>query len=218
MSHLKFTNLSPELYDYLLKVSCRESKSLHAIRQTNDSHPQIRMQIAPDQAQFLQFLIRLIKAQNVLEIGCFLGYSAAAMAEALPENGKVITLDLDVKIKEIAESHWRDAGLIEKIELKIAPALDSLQELLEQNMQFDFIFIDADKASYSQYYQLAKKMLAPHGVIAIDNVFFHAEVLAKEPSKAGKAIVDFNRMLFEDPEVHLSMIPIADGLSLVQKK
>lgn len=218
MSHLKFTSLTPELYDYLLKVSSHESSSLKKIREQNESHPQIRMQIAPDQAQFLQFLIRIIRAERVLEIGAFLGYSSAAMAEALPANGKLVSCDRDERIQAIAQSHWQEAGLSSKIELKIAPALDTLQQLVNDHQVFDFIFIDADKANYPQYYQMAKKLISPQGIIAIDNVFFQAEVLQAHPSKTAQAIDAFNQMLYQDKEVYISMIPIADGLTLVQKK
>lgn len=218
MSDLKFTPLTPELYEYLVEVSSRESSILQQIREQNDKHPQIRMQIAPDQAQFLQFLIRAIGAKKVLELGTFLGYSAAAMAEALPEGGQVITLDNDVKTTIIAQKHWKEAHLDEKIQLRLGAALDTLQTLIDENHQFDFIFIDADKRNYPQYYQLAKLLLAPKGMMAIDNVLYHGEVSQSMPSKNAHAINTFNRMIHQDESVHISLLAIADGLTLVQKK
>lgn len=218
MSDLKFTPLTSDLYEYLVNVSSQESEALKHIREQNDKHPQIRMQIAPDQAQFLQFLIRAIKAKRVLELGTFLGYSAAAMAEALPEDGVLITLDNDVKTTIIAQKHWREAHFSEKISLKIGPALDSLQKLLDEKSEFDFIFIDADKRNYPQYYQLAKQLLSPKGLIAIDNVLYHGEVNQSSLSKNAKAIDEFNRILHLDNTVYLTMLPIADGLTLVQKR
>lgn len=218
MSDLKFTPLTPELYEYLVEVSSQESSRLKNIREQNDKHPQIRMQIAPDQAQFLQFLVRAINAKKVLELGTFLGYSAAALAEALPEGGQVITLDNDIKTTIIAQKHWKEAQLDEKIQLRLGAALDALQTLIDENHQFDFIFIDADKRNYPQYYQLAKQLLAPKGMLAIDNVLYHGEVSQSTPSKNGHAINAFNRMIHQDDSVYISLLPIADGLTLVQKK
>lgn len=218
MSDLKFTPLNQELYEYLVTVSTQESPELKHIRAQNDKHPQIRMQIAPDQAQFLQFLIRATGAKIVLELGTFLGYSAAAMAEALPNDGKLITLDNDVKTTIIAQKHWREAHLNEKIILKLGDASDTLQKLIDENAQFDFIFIDADKRNYPKYYELSKQLLAPKGIIAIDNVLYHGEVSQSTPSKNGLALHAFNQMLQKDESVYISLLPIADGLTLVQKK
>jgi predicted O-methyltransferase YrrM len=218
LSHLKYTALTPELYHYTLEVSSQESEALRHIREQNDKHPQIRMQIAQDQAQFLQFLIRTVHAKRILEIGTFLGYSAAAMAEALPEHGQVVTCDMDKHASLIAQQHWDNCGLTNKIEFKLGPALETMQSLVDNNELFDFIFIDADKRNYPHYYHLAKKLLFPEGIIAIDNVFYHGEVCQKEPSKNGHYIDVFNRLLLEDKEVYITMVPIADGLSLVRKK
>lgn len=218
MSHLKYTALTPELYAYLLEVSNQESVALQSIREKNDAHPQIQMQIAPDQAQFLQFLIRSIHAKKVLEIGTFLGYSSAAMAQALPKDGQVITLDKDEKATEIAQKHWKTLGLFNQIQLILGPALDSMQSLINKHHTFDFIFIDADKSNYFEYYQLSKKLLAANGIIAIDNVFYHGEVCQINPSKNAKTIDKFNRQIHADPEMYISMLPIADGLTLAKKK
>ena len=217
MTYLKYTTLTPELYTYSQKIACRESSTLKNIELENENHPQIRMQISSDQAQFLQFLIRSIHAERVLEIGTFMGYSAAAMALALPQNGQLITCDIDAITTQIATQHWINAQLHNKIHLKLGPALETMHQLLNAGKIFDFIFIDADKGNYIQYYEMAKKLLSPKGIIAIDNIFFHGEVISDSPSKAGQQIIKFNEHIKHDLDIHLSLVPIADGLFIIQK-
>jgi predicted O-methyltransferase YrrM len=217
MTYLKYTSLTPELYAYCQKIACRESDTLKTIGLENDNHPQIRMQISADQAQFLQFLIRSIHAESVLEIGTFMGYSAAAMALALPENGQLITCDIDAITTQIATENWDKAQLNNKIQLKLGSALESMHQLFNEGKSFDFIFIDADKGNYIQYYDMAIKLLSPKGIIAIDNVFFHGEVVSESPSKAAQHIIKFNEHIRQDPNIYLSLIPIADGLWLIRK-
>lgn len=218
MSNYKFTSLTPELYDYSWKIADRESEVLKNIRRENDMHPQIRMQISPDQAQFLQFLIQISNAKNVLEVGTFLGYSAAAMAEVLPKDGKVVTCDIDALTTQKAQIHWEHANLSDKIVLKLGSALETLHQLINEKQQFDFIFIDADKGNYIQYYELAKELITPKGIIAIDNIFFHGEVCHANPSKTAQHIIKFNQHVQQDSTVSISLLPIADGLLLIQKQ
>lgn len=218
MTYLKYTSLTPELYDYSVNIACRESDILKKIRIENENHPQIRMQISTDQAQFLQFLIRSIQAINVLEIGTFMGFSAAAMALALPINGQVITCDIDAITTQIATRHWEAYQLDKKIELKLGSALESMHQLLTEGKTFDFIFIDADKGNYIEYYELSKKLISKHGIIAVDNIFFHGEVTSLSPSKAAQHIIKFNEHIKQDKDIDLSLIPIADGLLLIHKK
>jgi predicted O-methyltransferase YrrM len=218
MTYHKYTSLTPDLYDYCQQIACRESAILEKIRLENESHPQIRMQISPDQAQFLQFLIRSIQAKNALEIGTCMGFSAAAIALALPLNGEVVTCDIDAITTQIAINHWEQAQLNNIIQLKLGPALDSLQQLLGEGKKFDFIFIDADKGNYIQYYEISKKLLSETGIIAIDNIFFHGEVISTTPSKAAQHIIKFNDHIKHDKEINLTLLPVADGLMLIQKK
>ena len=217
MSYLKFTPLTPELYQYCLDISAEESSILHSIHEQNEEHPQIHMQISSDQAQFLQFLIRSKNIKKILEIGTFLGYSAAAMAEALPQDGKLITCDIDAQAISQAKEHWKHAHLDNKIECMIASALDSMQTLFEQKEFFDLIFIDADKRNSIPYYEFAKKLLDKNGIIAVDNIFFHGEVCMTERSKAAQYMHDFNLHVKHDSTVHFSILPLADGLMLIQK-
>ena len=218
MSFLKFTPLNPELYQYCLDIACRESKNLAEIHQLNESHPQIVMQISSDQAQFLQFLIKNKKMQRILEIGTFLGYSSAAMAEALPSNGQLTTLDIDVRATEQAKLHWQKANLTEKINLLLGPANQSLERLLLEKQKFDLIFIDADKSNYISYFEYAKKLIQPNGIIAVDNIFFHGEVCQDTRSKGANHVHKFNCYIQQDSSVDISLIPLADGLLLAQLK
>lgn len=218
MSHLKYTALSPELYQYILDVSQPFSPVLSTMEMGNQNHPQIQMQIAHDQAQFLQFLIRSKAMKHILELGTFLGFSTAVMAEALPDDGHIITCDQDAKTLELAKLQWEKANLANKIETMIGPALVSLEILLTQSQSFDLIFIDADKRNYIEYYQYAKKLLHKNGIIAVDNTLFHAEVLHPEKSKAANAIHEFNLYVQKDPAVDACLVSIADGLTLIQFK
>jgi hypothetical protein len=217
MSYLKFTPLTPELYQYCLDISAEESSILHGIHEQNEEHPQIHMQISSDQAQFLQFLIRSKNIKKILEIGTFLGYSAAAMAEALPHDGKLITCDIDAQAVSKAQEHWNNAHLDNKIKCMIAPALDSMQKLFEQKEIFEFIFIDADKRNSIAYYEFAKKLLDKKGIIAVDNIFYHGEVCQSERSKAAQFMHEFNLHVKHDMSVNFSLLPLADGLMLIQK-
>lgn len=217
MSYLKYTALTPELYQYTLDISAKESSNLHQMHEENEQHPQIHMQISSDQAQFLQFIIRSMQMKSILEIGTFLGYSASAMAEALPSDGKVITCDIDETTVSKARHHWKMAGLDNKIESVIGPALDTMQQLYTKQ-KFDLIFIDADKKNSISYYEQAKKLLNKTGIIAVDNIFFHGEVCKTERSKVAQYMHEFNLHVKEDNSVFFSILPIADGLMLIQKK
>jgi predicted O-methyltransferase YrrM len=218
MSYLKFTPLTPKLYQYCLDMACRESKLLHEIHDINESHPQIVMQISSDQAQFLQFLIKNKKMYHILEIGTFLGYSSAAMAEALPTGGQLTTLDIDVRATDQAKQHWQRVGLTDKINLMLGPANQSLQQLMDAQQKFDLIFIDADKSNYISYFEYAKKLINTDGIIAVDNIFFHGEVCESSRSKGASYVHEFNCYIQQDSSVDISLIPLADGLLLAQLK
>jgi predicted O-methyltransferase YrrM len=199
-------------------MACRESRLLNQIHDINESHPQIVMQISSDQAQFLQFLIKNKKMHRILEIGTFLGYSSAAMAEALPTGGQLTTLDIDVHATEQAKLHWHRAGLTEKINLILGPANQSLQQLVNEEQKFDLIFIDADKSNYISYFEYAKKLIMADGIIAVDNIFFHGEVCESSRSKGANYVHEFNCYIQQDSSVDISLIPLADGLLLAQLK
>lgn len=217
---MKHLSLSPALYDYMLDISLDEHPVMKALRIKNNSHPLAVMQVAPEQAQFMQFLLRLIRAKNVLELGTFTGYSALAMALALPKEGKLITCDINQEWTQDAPRYWQEAGVLNKIDLKLAPALQTLNGLLAQDPipKFDFIFIDADKTNYLSYYEIALQLISEGGIIAIDNIFWEGLVIDPEEKGAQtREIRKLNALIKEDKRVDKILLPIADGLFLLQK-
>ncbi|MGD1849050.1 MAG: class I SAM-dependent methyltransferase [Cyanophyceae cyanobacterium] len=217
----KTGNLSPLIYDYLLSVSLREPEPLTQLRKATDQLPYGDMQIAPDQGQFMALLIQLMGAKKVLEIGTFTGYSALWMALALPADGTLITCDIYPECRHFALPHWRSAGMADKIDMRIAPALETLDDLLimGQAGTFDFAFIDADKGNYSHYYAKCFELIRPGGLIAIDNVLWGGAVAdPKETDPDAIALSHFNQALYQDDRIKLSILAIADGLTLAFKR
>ena len=213
-------NLTPQLHEYLLSVSVKEAPILKEIRDKSANHPLGKMQIAPEQAQFLQLLIKLIGAKTILEIGVFLGYSSSAIALSLPEDGKLIACENNPEFAEIARQHWEKAKLEDKINLRLGSALDTLEALKEEGYKeyFDFIFIDADKSNYYNYYEKSLDLLRKGGLMVIDNVLWHGRVADPEINdNRTKRMREFNRKLFEDERIELSLLPIGDGLTLARK-
>ncbi len=216
---MKHLNITPELYNYMLDKSLREHPALTGLRQETSSMELAMMQVAPEQAQFMQFLLRLIGAKKVLEIGTFTGYSALAMALALPEDGQLITCDVSEEWTSKAHPFWAEAGQSNKIKLRLGPAVETMYSLINDGLsqQFDFIFIDADKTNYINYYELALKLIKPKGLIAIDNIFWDGNVLKEEDTTAQtREIKKLNDFIKQDKRVFVSLLPIADGLFLLQ--
>jgi caffeoyl-CoA O-methyltransferase len=179
------------------------------------------MQTTPDQGQFLALLVQLIGATKTLEIGVFTGYSALAVALALPDSGQVIACDVSEAYTAIARRYWQQAGVAHKITLHLAPALDTLDRLLSEGQAgtFDFAFIDADKENYWNYYERSLQLLRPGGLIAVDNVLWGGEVINPDNSSPSTlAIREFNQKIHQDDRVALSMIPVSDGLTLAMKR
>ncbi len=213
-------NLTPALYQYLLNVSVRETDIAKALRLETSTLPQGKMQTSTDEANFLGFLVKLMNAKRVIEIGTFTGYGTLHMAMALPANGKIITCDINPEYTDIAKRYWLKAGVAEKIDLKLAPAEHSLQTLLDDNQHntFDFIFIDANKIRYADYYELCLRLIRPGGCIAIDNVLWGGDVADNTiQDNITKAIRTVNLKLSQDSRVDTSMLAIGDGLFLVYK-
>jgi len=214
---MKHLQLTPELYEYMLDKSLREHPALTGLRKETSTMELANMQVAPEQAQFMQFLLRLIRAKNVLELGTFTGYSALAMSLVLPEDGQLITCDISEEWTKRAHPFWHEAKQENK--LRLGPALETLYALLNEGWEqkFDFIFIDADKTNYLNYYELALKLIKPQGLIAIDNVFWDGKVI--DPNETGgqtREIKKLNELIKQDQRVFVSLLPIADGLFLVQ--
>jgi len=213
--------LSDELHEYLLSVSLRESAVLRRLREETAEHPKAEMQIAPEQGQFFQFLVRLIGARRTLEVGVFTGYSALAVAEALPSDGEVVACDKSDEYTQVARRYWREAGVADRIDLRLAPAADTLAALLDDGQAgtFDFAFIDADKETYDTYYEQALRLLRPGGVVALDNVFRDGRVVESDVAdESVRAIQRLNEKLHDDERVDLTMLPLADGVTLAMKR
>jgi caffeoyl-CoA O-methyltransferase len=179
-----------------------------------------RMQISPEQGQFMQLLMRVLPAVNTIEVGVFTGYSSLSVALALPAEGKVIACDLSEEWTSIGKPYWKEAGVDHQIDLRLGPALTTLDSLIAEGRQgsFDFAFIDADKANYQNYYERLLVLVRKGGIIAIDNVLWHGSVA--DPSvqdEDTQAIRALNEMLHEDPRVFISLLPIGDGLTLAMK-
>ncbi len=215
------TPLTEDLHRYLLEVSLREPDLLTRLREETARRGDAGMQISPEQGQFMALLIELTGAKRVLEIGTFTGYSALSMALALPPDGRIIACDVEPETTAVAQRYWAEAGVAEKIDLRLAPALDTLDGLLVAGAaeSFDFAFIDADKENYVAYYERCLALLRQGGLLAIDNVLWNGAVAnpaARDPDT--EAIRALNLRLREDPRISLSMVPISDGLSLARKR
>lgn len=212
--------LEQNLYNYLLSVSLREPEILQQLRQETDRHPQSQMQISPEQGQFMALLVKLMNAKKTLELGVFTGYSSLVVALALPADGKVVACDVSEEYTAIARRYWQLAGVADKIDLHIAPAIDTLDRLLANGEaeSFDFAFIDADKSSYDDYYERALQLVRPGGLIAIDNVLWSGRVGDRDvQDNRTNKIRALNQKLHQDSRITLSVVPIADGLTLALK-
>ncbi len=213
--------LTDDLYQYLLDVSLREPEVLRRLRRETASHPMARMQIAPEQGQFMALLVRMLGARRALEVGVFTGYSALAVALALPPDGTLTACDVSEDYTAVARRYWQEAGVAGKIDLRIAPALETLEALLAEGQAgtFDLAFIDADKESYDAYYERALRLLRAGGLILFDNVLWSGRVAEADAQDADtQALRTLNRKLHHDERIHLSLLPLADGLTLALKR
>jgi caffeoyl-CoA O-methyltransferase len=208
--------LTEKLEAYLQAVSLREPEVLRRLREETAPMELAGMQISPEQGQFMALLVRLTGARRYLEVGTFTGYSALAVALALPKGGKVVACDVSKDWTAVGQRYWREAGVADKIELRLAPALETLDALIAAKAPaFDFAFVDADKKNYDGYYERALKLVRRGGIIAIDNVLWNGSVI--NPAKKDEdteAIRALNRKLLKDERVDLSLLPIGDGLTL----
>ena len=209
-------DLPAKLFEYVISHGTRETPVQRRLREATHRIPMGGMQIGPDQAALMQMLVRLLGAKRCIEIGTFTGYSALAVALALPSDGKVICCDVSREWTYIGRRFWKKAGVNRKIDLRIAPALQTLKTL---KGPFDFAFIDADKTNYQNYFEKCLKLLRRGGLIAIDNTLWYGRVLdAKDRDQDTRAIRAFNRRLAKDRRVDLSLVPIGDGVTLARKR
>ncbi|WP_020408595.1 O-methyltransferase [Hahella ganghwensis] len=217
----KTLNMTSALLNYLVDTSSREDKLLHALRIETAEDEYANMQIAPEQGQFLNLLVKLIGARKAIEVGTFTGYSSICIANALPSDGRLICCDVSDEWTSIARRYWCLAGLSERIDLKLAPALETLQGLLDQGQArtFDFAFIDADKENYDGYYEACLRLLRPGGLIAVDNVLWGGKVADPTVQDVDtRAIRALNKKMQSDKRIDYAMVPIADGVSLAVKR
>ena len=213
--------ITEKLYEYMLSVSLREPEVLRELRLETGLDEQANMQIAPEQGQFMALLVRLLGAKKTLDIGVYTGYSSLCIGLALPQNGRVIACDLNRQWTDIAKRYWHKAGVADKIDLRLAPARQTLEELLANKAaaaSFDFAFIDADKVNYDIYYEYCLQLVRPGGLIAVDNVLWDGAVAEETFDDVDtEAIRALNSKIHADPRVELSLVPIADGLTLARK-
>ena len=208
-------------YQYLLRVSVREPEIAGRLREETQQLKNAQMQIGPDQGQFMQLLVQLLRAQKTLEVGVFTGYSALWVAMGLPDHGRVIACDISEEYTAVAQRYWKQAGVDQKIDLRLGPALVTLDELVKtgQAGTFDFAFIDADKTNYENYYERALQLLRVGGLIAIDNTIWSGRVAdPNERDTDTVAIRRLNEKLFGDERITLSMLTVGDGLTLAMKR
>lgn len=213
--------LDDVLYEYLLDHSLRESALLLRLREVTATLEMSQMQIAPEQGQFMSLLVQLIGAERIIEVGVFTGYSTLCMAQAMPEHGQLLCCDVSREWTDIADSFWREAGVGERIDLHIAPALETLDNLIRQGKSghFDMVFIDADKTNYMGYYERCLKLVRHGGLLLFDNTLWGGKVADPDNRDDDTlALRAFNQKLYKDKRVNMSLVPIGDGLTLARKR
>jgi len=218
----RMITFTDNLYEYLIEQGTRESETARALRAaTVDATEWHMMQISPEQGAFMALLVRLLGARRTIEVGTFTGYSALVVAEALPDDGQIIACDVSEEWTSIGREFWQRAGLAEKIDLRIAPATDTLDGLVADGQagRFDFAFIDADKSNYDAYYECCLELLRPGGVIGIDNVLWGGAVVDESRQDDDTiAIRALNAKVHADERVDTMMLPLGDGLTLAVKR
>ena len=216
----KTISVSNNLYAYLLENSLCEPEILRRLREENASHPKAEFQIAPEQGQFMRLLVQVLGVRRAIEVGVFTGYSALSVALAMPPGGRLVACDVSEEFTNVAKRYWEEAGVAQKIDLRLGPALETLDSLIRagQAGSYDFVFIDADKVNYVAYHERALSLVRSGGLVAIDNTLWYGYVAddAKNDSDT-ISIRALNRRILEDNRVLASLLPLADGLTLALK-
>ena len=212
--------MTDALYDYYLESSLREPAVLARLREATRAHPDGGMQISPEQGQFMRLLIRLLGVRRAIEIGTFTGYSALSVALAMPPDGLLVACERREEFTQIGQPFWREAGVEDRIDLRIGKAVDTLEAMLEagEGESYDFAFIDGDKKNYVNYYELCLQLVRPGGLIAIDNALWSGRLVDRTlDDPASRAIRALNPRIRDDERVDMSLLPIGDGLMLAHK-
>jgi predicted O-methyltransferase YrrM len=217
----KTIGLSDELAAYVVRVGAREPDVLARLREETAALPQHRMQISPEEGAFLAMLAELTGARRCIEVGTFTGYSSTAVALVLPEDGLLVCCDVSEEWTSVAQRYWAEAGVAGKIDLRIAPAAETLDRLLAEGEEatYDFAFVDADKSGYDTYYELLLRLVRPGGLIAIDNTLWSGHVLDEDSDDEDtQAIQALNAKLANDERISLCLLPVADGVTLARRR
>ena len=215
-----YTPITQPLFEYIRQATLREPEPLRRLREETENHPRASLQISPEQGQLLNLLAHVAGARRAVEVGVFMGYSSTWVALALPPDGELVACDVNEEFTARARQTWREAGVEDRIHLRLAPALDTLDRLIADGRRgaFDLVFIDADKGNYSNYYERSLELLRPGGLVVADNVLWHGDVANPAVDDAdAEAIRAFNRKLHADPRVCLSLATVGDGLMLACK-
>lgn len=213
--------MDDRIHAYLVGVAVEETETMRGLREATASMPNAMMQIGPEQGAFMGWLVSTLGAKRAIEVGTFTGYSALAVALALPEDGRLVCCDVSEEFTSVGKPFWERAGVAAKIDLRIGPAIDTLEGLLDAGEPggWDFAFIDADKTSYDAYYEACLRLMRSGGVIAIDNVLWGGSVADPEDEKEStQALRALNEKVFSDDRVNACMVPIGDGLTLATKR
>ncbi len=213
--------INAKAIDYILKNSVREPEILARLREETASHPNARFQVPPEQGGLFQVLIKMTGARRTLEVGVFTGYSSLAVALALPPDGRIVACDISDEYTSVARRYWNEADVSGKIDLRIGPASDTLQQLIAagETGKFDFAFIDADKTGYPKYYEQCLTLIRRGGLIALDNMLRDGQVTDESITDADVvAIRRLNRFIYDDDRVDALLLPLADGITLVVKR
>jgi len=215
----KFTALTDELHDYVVRHGAREDAALAGVRERTAELGDISvMQISPDQGAFLTLLARLIGARRALELGTFTGYSAICIARGLAEGGELVACELDPERAEAARANFESAGVAERVDVRVGPAAETLEEL-RGGEPFDLAFIDADKTGYAGYYEACLDLLRSGGLIVLDNVLRGGEVLSPGGGDEGtRVIAELNERIHADERVEIAMLGVADGITFARKR
>lgn len=217
----KTIGISDELAEYVVKVGAREPDVLARLRAETAAIPQHGMQIAPEEGAFLAFLVELIGARRCIEIGTFTGYSSTAVALVLPEDGHLVCCDVSEEWTSVARKYWHETAVAGKVDLRLGPAVETLDQLLEggDEATYDFAFVDADKTGYDGYYERLLQLVRPGGLIAFDNTLWHGAVLELDPDDEDtRALQALNAKLAGDERISLCLLPVADGVTLVRRR